>query len=237
MLPNIIDSLLIDLDNLQLGADLTEEMTFTGFHNISYMTMTFRVECSPGFCGPDCMTTPQNNPQVATCQTDGTLTCTDNRLDPSPFVACNDCLYNLDITTGCSTCLDANYDLATNCTQCLPNRDPSTNCSQCLPGWDITSNCTCCLPNKDPVTNCSLCLQPDRFTDTDCSVCALPGGDPATLCQTCLDNFNPTCTECVANYDLNTKCLSCLPGYDINSVCTIMPSRTKYIHKMYCLPV
>ncbi|XP_064403235.1 multiple epidermal growth factor-like domains protein 10 isoform X2 [Halichondria panicea] len=289
-LPNIIDSLLIDLDNLQLGADFTEEMTFTGFHNISHMTMSFRVECSPGFCGPDC-STPQNNLRVATCQADGTATCTDNRLDPSPLVACNDCLYNLDITTGCSTCVQTNYDpatnctaclpgydidkscstcintnydpdtncstciigtrydpltncascvdvnfnpsdgctscllefydLQTNCTQCLPNRDPSTNCIQCLPGWDITSDCTSCLPNRDPVTNCSLCLQPDRFTDTDCSVCALPGGDPATLCQTCLDNFNPTCTECVANYDLNIKCSSCLFGYDIIRDCAV----------------
>ncbi|XP_064403225.1 uncharacterized protein LOC135348804 isoform X1 [Halichondria panicea] len=324
-LPNVIDSLLINLDNLQLGADFTEEMTFTGFHNISHMTMSFRVECSPGFCGPDCTTTPQKNPQVATCQADGTLTCTDNRLDPSPLVACSDCLYNLDITTGCSTCVQTNYDPTTNCTaclkfydtltnctqclpnrdpstdctqclpnrdpstnctqclpnrdpstdctqcllnrdpstnctqclpnrdpstnctqclpnrdpstdctqclpnrdsstdctQCLPNRDPSTNCTQCLPGWDITSDCTSCLPNRDPVTNCSLCLQPDRFTDADCSVCALPGGDPATLCQTCLDNFNPTCTECVANYDLNIKCSSCLLGYDSNRDCAV----------------
>ncbi|XP_064403231.1 uncharacterized protein LOC135348807 [Halichondria panicea] len=312
-LPNIIDSLLIDLDNLQLGADFTEEMTFTGFHNISHMTMSFRVECSPGFCGSDCITTPLNNPRVVTCQANGTLTCTDNQLDPSPLVACNDCLYNLDITTGCSTCVQTNYDPATNCiaclsgydidqscstcintnydpdincstciigtrydpltncascvdinfnpfdgctscllefydlqanctqclpstnciqclpnrdpstncTQCLPNRDPSTNCIQCLPGWDITSDCTSCLPNRDPVTNCSLCLQSDRFTDTDCSVCALPGGDPATLCQTCLDNFNPTCTACVANYDLNMKCSSCLFGYDSNRDCVV----------------
>ncbi len=225
-------------DTLQLGADFTEEMTFTGYHNISHMTMSFRVECSPGFCGPDCTTTPQNNPRVATCQADGTLTCTDNRLDPSPLVVCSNCLYNLDITTGCSicvqtnydpatncvTCLDTNfnssngctsclvefYDLQTNCTQCLPNRDPSTYCTRCLPGWDIISDCTSCLPNRDLVTNCSLCLQPDRFTDTDCSVCALPGGDPATLCQTCLaTNFNP-----------NTDCSECIGNRDIGSSCS-----------------
>ena len=50
-LPNIIDSLLINLDNLQLGADFTEEMTFTGYHSISHMTMSFRVACQTGFCG------------------------------------------------------------------------------------------------------------------------------------------------------------------------------------------
>ncbi|XP_064403173.1 uncharacterized protein LOC135348775 isoform X2 [Halichondria panicea] len=319
-LPNIIDSLLIDLDNLQLGADFPEEMTFTGVHNISHMTMSFRVECSPGFCGRDCTTTLQNNPRVAECQADGTLTCADNRFDPSPLVACNDCLYNLDITTGCSTCvqtnydpvsnctaclpgydigqncltcIDANYDPctncstciigtrydqltsciscvdtnfnplngctscllelydlqtnctqclpnrdpstnctqclpnrdpSTNCTQCLPNRDPSTNCTQCLPGWDITSDCTSCLPNRDPVTNCSLCLQPDMFTDTDCSVCALPGGDPATLCQTCLaTNFDPNtnCSECIGNRDFGSSCSTCLPGYDSSLNCAV----------------
>ncbi|XP_064403195.1 uncharacterized protein LOC135348787 isoform X1 [Halichondria panicea] len=209
-LPNIIDSLLIDLDNLQLGADFTEEMMFTGVHNISHMTMSFRVECSPGFCGPDCMTTPQNNPRVATCQADGTLTCTDNRLDPS---SCNECLYNLDITTGCSTCVQTTYD-------------PSTNCNQCLPGWDITSYCISCLPNRDPITNCSLCLQPDRFTDADCStsVCALPEGDPATLCQTCLaTNFDPNtnCSECIGNLDLSSSCSTCLPGYDSSLNCSL----------------
>ncbi|XP_064403217.1 uncharacterized protein LOC135348800 isoform X2 [Halichondria panicea] len=351
MLTNVIDSLLIDLDNLQLGANFTEEMTFTGLHNVSHMTMSFRVECSPGFCGSDCFTTPQNNPRVATCQADGTLTCTDNRLDSSPLVACNDCPYNLDITTGCSTCVQTNYDPttnctaclpgydigqscltcintnfdpdancstciigtncascldthfngcttcllefydlqtnctqclpnrdpstnctqclpnrdpstnctqclpnrdpsstnctqclpnrdpstnctqclpnrdpSTNCTQCLPNRDPSTNCTQCLPNRDPSTNCTQCLPNRDPSTNCTQCLQPDRFTDTDCSVCTLPGGDPATLCQTCLaTNFDPNtnCSECVGNYDLGSSCSTCLPGYDSNRDCTV----------------
>ncbi|XP_064403395.1 uncharacterized protein LOC135348930 [Halichondria panicea] len=41
-LPNIIDSLLIDLDNLQLGANFTEEMTFTGYHNISHINHEFQ---------------------------------------------------------------------------------------------------------------------------------------------------------------------------------------------------
>ena len=152
-LPNITDSLLIDLDTLQLGADFTEEMTFTGYHNISHMTMSFRVECSPGFCGPDCTTTPLNNPRVATCQTDGSLTCTNNRLDHSPLVACKDCLYNLDNTTNCSTCLDDNYDPTTNCTSCLLEfYDLQTNCTQCLPNRNLSTNCTTCLSGS----NCKL---------------------------------------------------------------------------------
>ena len=173
-LPNIIDSLLINLDKLQLGADFTEEMTFTGYHNVSHMTMSFRVECSPGFCGSDCTTTPQNNPRVATCQTNGTLMCTDNRLDPSPLVACNDCLYNYDPVSNCTACLPGfcgpnctttpqnnprvatcqadgslvcnnNFDPKTNCTKCVDNYALTTNCLSCLFGYDINSGCTVCL--------------------------------------------------------------------------------------------
>ncbi len=167
-LPNIIDSMLINLDNLQLGADFTEEMTFTGFHNISHMTMSFRVECSPGFCGPDCTTTSQNNSLVATCQADGTITCTDNRIDPLPLVASNNCLYNLNTPKNGSTCILRFYD-------------PATNFTHCLPGWDITTDCTSCLPGGDPARLCQTCL--DHFNpnatecvalNTKCSSC-LPG--------------------------------------------------------------
>ncbi len=100
-LPNIIDSLLIDLDNLQLGADFTEEMTFTGFHNISHMTMSFRVECSPGFCGPNCTTTPQNNIGVDECQADGTILCVH---EWDPLQNCSECLNGRDLTKNCTTC-------------------------------------------------------------------------------------------------------------------------------------
>ena len=125
-LPFIIDSLLINLDNLQFGADFTEEMTFTGYHNISHMTMSFRVACQTGFCGTHCTITPQNNPKVSNCYSNGSLTCTNKRFDPS-----------------------------SGCTQCLPNRDPSTNCSTCLPGWDRDYDCSVCLPRRNITTNCT----------------------------------------------------------------------------------
>ena len=142
-LPNIIDSLLIDLDNLQLGADFTEEMTFNGFHNISHMTMSFRVMCSPGFCGPVCLTTSQNNPQVAECRADGSITCINDRLDPE---------------ASCNSCLDSNFNMDTNCETCAkPNFNKNENCMSCLLGYDMAKNCTQCLPNRDPSTNCSSC--------------------------------------------------------------------------------
>ncbi len=95
-------------------------MTFTGYHDVSHMTMSFRVECSPGFCGSNCTT---NDPQMATCQTDGTLTCYDN-FDPN---------------TSCTECV-VNYDLTTNCTSCLFGRNISTRCTTCLFGF-TGSNC------------------------------------------------------------------------------------------------
>ena len=148
-LPNIIDSLLIDLDNLQLGADFTEEMTFTGYHNISNMTMSFRVECSHGFCGSDCTTTSQNNPRMVTCQADGTLTCYDN-FDPN---------------TSCTECVD-NYNLTTNCTSCLFGRNISTRCTTCLPGYDSNRDCTVCLSGRKISTRCTTCLS--GFTGSNC---------------------------------------------------------------------
>ncbi len=140
-LPNIIDSLLIDLDNLQLGADFTEEMMFTGFHKISHMTMSFRVECSPGFCGPDCSTTNITNPRVAECQTDGTLTC-HNNFDPN--TSCTECESNYDLTTTCSSCL-IGRNISTRCTTCLPGYDSSRDCAMCLSGRNISTRCTTCL--------------------------------------------------------------------------------------------
>ncbi len=169
---------------------------FTGFHNISTMTMSFRVECSPGFCGPNCTTTPTNNPLVAECQANGFVTCVNNKRDPSLLVPCSDCFYNLNSSTNCSTCLQANYDPDNNCMTCLPNYDIATNCSTCanrrydpanncqstvnqsctlcIPGWDIDSDCLSCMPNRDLSTNCTQCL---------------PGWDTTSGCSSCLAGF------------------------------------------------
>ena len=178
-IPNIIDSLLINLDNLQLGADFTEEMTFTGYHNISHMTMSFRVICKTGFGGRDCTATPDNNPLIESCLPNGDIVCTDRRLDPA--VSCSDCLYNLDVSTKCSTCLEPSLDpdtnctdrsntKCTNCTQC-PNCDPSRDCSSCLLGFDSKKDCLDCLPGQNISTNYTTCLSgencmPCKFNKT-----------------------------------------------------------------------
>ncbi len=111
-LPNIIDSLLVNLDNLQLGDDFTEEMMFTGFHNISTMTMSFRVQCSPDFCGPNCNRSLDDLPgRVDKCNPDGSLVCVEG------------------------------WDEQQNCLKCLSGRNQSTNCSTCLSGYSGDS-CT-----------------------------------------------------------------------------------------------
>ncbi len=162
-------------------------MTFTGYHNISHMTMSFRVECSPGFCGPDC-TTNVTDPLVATCQADGSITCTDNRLDSSPLVACNDCLYNLDITTGCSTCVQTNYDPATNCIACHPGYYIDQSCLTCInTNFNRDTNCSECIGNRDLGSSCSICL-PGYDSNRDCAVC-LSGRNISTRCTTCLPGF------------------------------------------------
>ena len=154
---------------------------FTGYHNISHMTMSFRVACKTGFCGRDCTTTPDNNPRIQSCLPNGDIVCTDRRFDPA--VSCRDCLYNLDISTNCSTCLEPGFDPNTNCTarfstkcanctQCLPNCDSSIDCSSCLLDFDIKKECSVCLPGQNISTNYSTCLsgencRPCEFNTTN----------------------------------------------------------------------
>ena len=220
---NIIDSLLVNLDNLRLGGDFTEEMMFTGFHNISTMTMSFRVECSPGFCGPDCLTTPINNPLVAQCQTDGSATCVDSKRNSSANILCSNCLYNLNISTNCSTCLEDNYDPVTNCQSCLPNYDSTTDCSLCTDRrYDPNTDCTSCLnTGYNPFDSCMSCLREFYDPQTNCTKC-LPNRDPSFNCTQCLPgwNINSNCMNCMPNKDPQINCIQCLPGWDITSNCT-----------------
>ena len=187
-LPNIIDSLLINLDILQLGADFTEEMTFAGYHNISHMTMSFRVACANGYCGRDCTATRTNNPRILSCNfADGDIVCKE-KYDPS--ANCNGCLHNLNFSTNCSTCIE-------------PTFDPDTNCSTCLnTNYDPSTYCTTCLPSYDPVTNCTTCLDSRFDPDNDCTSCLLEGHDLLT-----------NCTQCLPNRDFSTNCTTCMTGY------------------------
>ena len=194
-LPNIIDSFLIDLDDLQLGADFTEEITYTGYHNISQMRMSFKVECAPDYCGPNCIISTDDR-RVLNCAT-GVATCINNKLDPSLF---------------CAVCIDNRLNISTDCLICLNTAyDPVTNCSTCL------------NTAYDPVTNCSTCLNPNFIGSTDCTTCLKDGYSPATNCSQCLTNrdLSTNCTSCLPGWDLDSGCTSCsLPRSDPNSNCT-----------------
>ena len=144
--------------------------------------MSFRVECSPGFCGPYC-TTLQNNVRVAECRADGTLTCNDN-FDPT--TKCTSCLPNRDPSTNCTQCLPG-WDITSDCTSCLPNFDPNTNCSECIGNRDLSSSCSTCLPGYDSISDCAVCLS---------------GRNISTRCTTCLSGFSGS----------NCEPGECMPG-------------------------
>ena len=219
-LPNIIDSLLINLDNLQLGADFTEEMTFTGYHNISHMTMSFRVACRTGFCGSDCTATPRNNAQLLSCDTNGTLVCTDSRYNPSEN--CNSCFYKLDISTSCSTCIEPNFDPDTNCTACLPGFNINISCSTCVNTNYVSSGICLKSMTHDPMTNCTTWLDSNLDADNNCSSCLIEGYDPLIGCTQCLPNRDPStiCSTCLPGWDRDYDCSMCLPGRNSTTNCT-----------------
>ena len=107
----IVDRFLINLDQLQLGTDLTEQKTYTGIYNISQLAMSFQVNCSENYYGSDCTTFCEAVEGVYNCDGNGSIVCVEENRDPS-----------------------------TRCTQCLTGRNPTTNCTSCLPDY-IGDNC------------------------------------------------------------------------------------------------
>ena len=132
----IINRFPIDLE-LELGASFTERTTYTGIYNIPGLgfDMSFRVQCSENYYGPNCTTFCESVEGVYTCDNEGRVVCV---------------YVNRDPTTSCAACLPGR-DQLTNCTKCLPGYDPSTNCFDCLPGRDALTKCTTC--NSLQLTN------------------------------------------------------------------------------------
>ena len=134
----IINRFLIDLE-LELGASFTERTTYTGIYNISDLgfDMSFRVQCSENYYGPNCTTLCEPVEGVYTCDSEGRVVCVQDNRDPA---------------TNCTTCLGSGYDPQHNCTQCSLGRSLVTGCSECLPGYDLSTNCFDCLPGRDTST-------------------------------------------------------------------------------------
>ena len=72
----IINRFPIDLE-LELGANFTERTTYTGIYNISGLgfDMSFRVQCSENYYGPDCTTFCEPMEGVYTYDNEGRAIC------------------------------------------------------------------------------------------------------------------------------------------------------------------
>jgi hypothetical protein len=119
----IINRFPIDLE-LELGAAFTERTTYTGIYNISGLgfDMSFRVQCSRNYYGPNCTTFCAPMEGLYTCDSRGNIICVQSGRDP--VTNCTTCLSRLpekDPETNCTTCLSSFHDLSTNCTECFPN--------------------------------------------------------------------------------------------------------------------
>ena len=142
----IINRFPIDLE-LTPGATFTERMTYTGIYNILGLgfDMSFRVQCSENYYGPNCTTFCEPMEDVYTCDSEGKIVCLHDGQDLA--TNCMACLQGWNSKTNCATCLPY-HDTQSNCTQCLTDREITTNCTTCrLPGYDPSINCTECLPN------------------------------------------------------------------------------------------
>ena len=98
----IINRFPIDIE-LELGTDFTDKTTYTGTYNIPGLgfDMSFGVQCSENYYGPNCTTFCEPIERVYRCDSEGRGICL----------------------------MQSNRDLITNCTTCLPGYDPSTNCT------------------------------------------------------------------------------------------------------------
>ena len=87
----IINRFPIDLE-LELRADFTERTTYTGNYNISDMEfdMSFRVQCSENYYGPNCTTfcEPLNDAYI--CSREGSIVCLQEHRNPT--INCTTCL-------------------------------------------------------------------------------------------------------------------------------------------------
>ena len=88
----IVNRFPIDLE-LELGANFTKRTTYTGIYNISGVEfdMSFKVQCSENYYGPNCTTFCEPVKDMHDCSRDGNI-----------------------------VCLQEGRNSATNCTMCLP---------------------------------------------------------------------------------------------------------------------
>ena len=87
----LINRFPIDLE-LELGANFTERTTYTGIYNISGLgfDISFRVQCSENYYGPNCATFCIPLKDVYNCSREEGILCLEERRNPA--INCSTCL-------------------------------------------------------------------------------------------------------------------------------------------------
>ena len=132
--------------NLELepGPTFTDRVNYTGIYNISDVEfdISFRVQCTENYFGPNCTKKCVSEPGEYTCDSEGEIVCIADNRDPA--TNCSSCLSGYNPLLNCLVCLQGR-DLVTNCAGCLPGYDPSTGCLRCLPGYELTGGTQCTM--------------------------------------------------------------------------------------------
>ena len=137
----IVDRFVINLDQLQLGADLTEQKIYTGIYNISQLAMSFQVNVSENYYGLNCTTFCEAKVGVYNCDSNGNIVCVENNRDSSTMcINCTENHYGSDCTTSCEA-VEGVYNCDGNgkivCVE--ENRNPHKNCTTLGKNLEITT--------------------------------------------------------------------------------------------------
>ena len=172
----IVDRFLINLDQLQLGADLTEQKIYTGIYNISQLAMSFQVNVSENYYGSNCTTFCEAKEGVYNCDSNGNIVCVENNRDSSTMcINCSEKYYGPDCTTFCEAveemytcssdgkivCVKENRNSLMFCINCSENyygSDCTTSCEavEGVYNCDGNGSIVCVEENRDPHKNCTM---------------------------------------------------------------------------------
>jgi hypothetical protein len=104
-------------------------VSITYLHGLGF-DMSFRVQCSGNYYGPNCTTFCEPMEGLYICGCQGSIICVQSGRDP--VTNCTTCFPELDPETNCTTSTSFFYDPHTNCAQHLPN-------IQCQPTTTFTT--------------------------------------------------------------------------------------------------
>ena len=97
----VVDRFPIDLE-LSVSSGPIARTTYSGIHNVAEFDLSFRIDCSENYHGPQCDVFCMEVPGQFTCDSDGNIVCVNSILTPG-----------------------------SNCTQCrVSGKDPQNNCEE-----------------------------------------------------------------------------------------------------------